>query len=882
MNSKLKKVFSIILITLFLGSYQFTNAISQEDYEEEVVVTIIGSSAYWSINMKGGNITIPELKSVEEDIQGIMDFSLLTIDRTRWNPEFELFLATGYNIIEFEALPDSGIFLKINSDNEQSAQSLADRLSNIFALSFMRYSSVDNTFTFFSNMDFKLIKEKFWEIVPINQGGISRYMSKESFLLEEVPIFGISAKNVDGDFSYSIVIGGLESNVISSSNEFRLTNIMPNINNTKASSSAIRSSIVVNIIGGFITYNNVGEVKNHIENRTAVLSWQLEEEDNFPDIMLDVAQVIPSIVAVREVDRASLNQGDIVSIGIRVKNVGPISSVSLSEIFVNDNWWVNSDVFEFVDGETNRTLGYLAPGAEFTLAYRLRVNTDSSEQIIIPQSSINYIYKIEGGEIKEEVLLNQIFLILNDVKPAISIEALIDSSSPPILGSTIVNLTIKNNGNGVATNLEVEGELRQSLLSGDSWIKSIEISSNDLRDLEETLYWTVSWNEGGENMEARSNSVDIHYYLTGFFIPRFDLIRNIIQNQEGEKIVIIEEVIVINRGSSPLESISIIEELNNGLTFISGNFTFRDEIIKAEYLNLDPGENVTYSYEANLNEPDDNYVIQPAKISVSLRDSIIVHFTEFKILPLGIKIFKNLETTANFAGANISIESRIINMGEIPIFNVELLVEKDPFFELESGKETSSINILNQDEELVLADTATFLEPGKYVSKEATSTFILAGSLISKSSLGKDVEIYEPISAELTYEPKNPIEGQEFIITLKVNNPSNVSVFDINIDPSIPREIQILDGSLRISEDSLNNNTSIIRTARVKVNSPEEVLISQPIIFFTYNDSRFEGTSNSLEINVIDNLLIRYGIPLITIGVIIFITAYFTRKSIIK
>ena len=114
-----------LIITLLLSTiivFPVPSATSQTDYTERISATIIGNTAYWSINMKGGDITIPGLTEIENEISGVSSYKLLTLDSSRWLPEYELFSASGYNVLGFDTITTSGILLIVTSNNLQAAE----------------------------------------------------------------------------------------------------------------------------------------------------------------------------------------------------------------------------------------------------------------------------------------------------------------------------------------------------------------------------------------------------------------------------------------------------------------------------------------------------------------------------------------------------------------------------------------------------------------------------------------------------------------------------------------------------------------------------------------------------------------------------------------
>ena len=445
MMRNLSRVLIIVLLFSTIIVYPIPSAISQTDYTEQISVTVIGNTAHWSINLKGGNITIPGLTEIENDIKGVSNYELLTLDSSKWIPEYEFFSASGYDILGIDTIPTSGIFLTVSSDNLQSAEKVADSLNEFLHLKFTIFSSTGNDYTFYSHIEFSQIQGKMWDAMPIWNGGAATLIDKNLFQFQDIPLFRFTAEKSSDGFTHSLSVGGFNRFAVAQQT-FSLDRIFFGVNETQVSQEASSTIVDVNIIGGFVSYSGKGNVTNFSENKSAKVIQTLEPEDNFPRMRIDVAQVLPSVIITREIQKASLNEGEIATIGVRVRNIAPLGATPISNISINEDWWKDMTEFEFEDGETNRTLGHLAPQGQFTLAYSLRVTSSEVKEIIIPSSIISYSYDVQDEVVTDEAYANDLTLVLNDISPVINIFASVETSNPPILGTIPVNLTIQKIG----------------------------------------------------------------------------------------------------------------------------------------------------------------------------------------------------------------------------------------------------------------------------------------------------------------------------------------------------------------------------------------------------------------------------------------------------
>ena len=252
------------------------------------------------------------------------------------------------------------------------------------------------------------------------------------------------------------------------------------------------------------------------------------------------------------------------------------------------------------------------------------------------------------------------------------------------------------------------------------------------------------------------------------------------------------------------------------------------------------------------------------------------------MLPFGVKILKDLDPPANFVGASISIDAKVINIGSMPIFNVELNTGEDTFSDISEGETTFSAEILKKGEKLGSPQKAMLTSQGQFEALQATVSFTLAGQSFSRSSEARSMSIYSPISAEVVIDSVIPIEGEKFSITLTVSNPSEVIVNDVLVKFTLPPEVRIISGSLDLEGGVLDRDSEITKSAKLIVDKPMTLSIESPIVEFSYAEESLNGTSNSLIIYVGDNIQSRYFIPTLIAVFLILGTTYIARKVLVS
>ena len=890
MSSKVSSVFiAALLITAIFASYT-PLAYSANTYSEELSVDVIGSSIFWMINMKGGNITLAGINGFESIASDVSSYSLSFLDSSNWSPEFELFSNSGYNVLGFDSIPSSGVFLKVKSANYDSAKKLADSLDALLYLSFSSYSSSQGSFTFYSHMDLDLVKDLLWDSVPYQYDGLARILGKDTFFSNTgVPVFKFSGERIGDIFLHAVSIGGLNLNVISTDSQFPIARLFSTINTTKTSPLASESSITVRTYGGLENYVSLGSsnisrstisVTNFPENISSRSVVVVPKGYFFPDMSVELSQSFPSLIATRSFDRGTLNQGDVVTIGVKVRNVAPAGSLSVENITVSDDWWKKSKLFELVDGEFSRSIGHLGAGGDLTLAYRLKLLSSEKGEVTAPASSTYYTYKVDELEVKKSTKFNQQKLILNDIRAVLSIDASIKESYTSIMGITPVNITIRNIGNGHATNLDLDGNLRQSLLSGDVWRLQLNLTSVSLKETSVNKTWSVNWGETGRKESTISNNVMLQYALIGGAIPYFFIDRSVLSSVNGSNNLVNSTLTIFNIGSTTLDRISLKEKMPNNIVFLNGNYSLKNKDLSAQILDLKPGAVKTIRYTGAVSNPDENYLFEPTEISIEQAQSTITRLSQSKLLALGVKVSKNYAPSAHFAGANITVDAKVENKAANPIFQVDFNRGSDSFLRMLDGKSIYSADILGSGKELGSSNRANLVKPGVFGSSEAVVNFTLSGHRESKSSGSYPVTIFTPLSVKLEINPVIPMENEVFNVVITVINNSPVDVKEVNVNINLPTVMQVKTGSLQISSKDIGANMSETREATILVPAPAFLTIASPTVHYVYEGDTLRTISPPVNVTIADNVTTRYLIPLLISAILIVTVSFIARRSI--
>ncbi|MCL4435746.1 MAG: hypothetical protein M1387_03405, partial [Thaumarchaeota archaeon] len=454
--------------------------------------------------------------------------------------------------------------------------------------------------------------------------------------------------------------------------------------------------------------------------------------------------------------------------------------------------------------------------------------------------------------------------------------------SSPILGAIPVNLTIRNAGNGHAANLDVAGNSRQSLLSGETWKLTVKLPSTTISDLKTSGTWTVNFDDGGQRKQATSNSITVYYSLTGSALPNFEITSSATPTVKGSSATINETITVTNKGTTPLNKITLKGTTPAGFTMQSGNYTQQGNTLSAQSTNLANGSKVNYRYTASVPNPDENYVIQPSQVTVESSGLQITRLTDSEVIPLGVKITKTVTPTTYFEGGNVTVDAKVVNKGTVPIYDIVFAVGADTFMNFTNEQTTYTKDAMNKDDVLGGSNRALLVSAGEFNTSEAATRFNIAGHTTTKISNITTVTVYSLVSAAITVNPAIPVEKQQFTATLTVKNPSAVAVKGVNVAVNLPTGLKVTSGSLQVNSEDIGPNSTITKSATIISDNPVDTIIPKPKITFNYGGETFKGASAPADILVRDNSTTRYAIPLAVAVILALATVFIARKTAVS
>ncbi|MGE4595492.1 MAG: hypothetical protein AAEA79_00800, partial [Nitrososphaerales archaeon] len=523
-----KLLLPLLLLLLLTPIISFPNIIAATNYQENLSITTSGDLSYWSINLSDVNASgILSTKS------GINSFEIFHYSHQgSFDTRFDIFTTNGYGLID-SALPQNGAILTINSDSQSNADKFASSISQDLHLGFITYNpntfSQNNIYTYYSYADSEIVVDIFWEIFSNNDPGFNQLLTKQFFNSNRDQIIKLSGKQQSNSLIYSIEFAGTsESAVVDTTpGDFSVQGsvIDPlalfSVKSINASNLSTKSTINIQTFGsiinsGDINSKNISDVSfalnQDVDNIQSELIIDLSRDSSFNStILLDYYPPVLSVV--RVIDKTSGSDGDTIESRITFTNLSPvIGGHSIREVIFVDDWW--TDDFTLLEPGENDTVRHLVPGESRTLSKLLQINTFESTIIETSPEDIKFEYKFKMGddEFSKITSSNDLFIQLNDVRPALIVNSLYNNSYVSMHDNFLSQLEIKNLGSRSAydVSIELNDELFKtfdSIAPSSFEILELNVSRHDYLFNTNTYEWKITWSDGVDLYTVFSNPV---------------------------------------------------------------------------------------------------------------------------------------------------------------------------------------------------------------------------------------------------------------------------------------------------------------------------------------------------------------------------------------
>src|SRR5487761_1155853 len=845
---------------------------SSPNYSESLSLYLTSAETFWQAGFSGGNITISSL-SVPSSITS---FSITLTQYQKWNSQFEIFTKNGFALLgTFEPLPD-GAILTVNTTSSADAATLASSLSQMFALAFTPYTSSSSSFAFISPLNFQTeLHVYFWKLVPSAYHGFASQFSEAQVETSDLGFYKISySAGV-----YSISIGGLKPLI---STAFSLYTQLGTSQNFTYSSLASSSSVAVYVLGGLISQSN-STFTNHLNNFSASMFEGSSGASNVkvPNLNATLDFSFPTIVASRSIANLNPATNDNVTVLISINNVSPSGTPAANDVSVNDSWiYTHSNAFKITQGKPSGDQN-LSSGQSMTIPYAFNVLPAASGNYTIPPIPVSYNFNLGNKTLTSQVFLNTETLTINGTGPAVEAVASVSSGSFQSGQPISTNITVTNEGTNTAFNLQAAGQTKASLLQGQKWSFVSATPTFPLTQTNATVSYTASWQDAGHNTRtAETNTMTPVFSFASPGSPASSLSKAVVFFKNSNSVNV--TLTVTDNSGVSISNLTVSDSLPQGMTFAKsyepGSLRFSAGLVSANISSLVASASANFTYALSVTNTNENYVFLPANVSSVWNNVTVVHFSQGVGLPLGVSASKAFSPSAGFQGSTVSVQVGIANEGTLPIYEVSLNTTGDSFLAL-SGNAGSFKNVLPSGSSMNSTLNANLTgAPGVYNSSSSAATFIFAGSNQTATSNSFRVTIFQDLQGQMSVLSSKIEEDHNIEIMIEISNPSNVTVSNVTYSMSLPNNLNLVSGVETFQISSLIANGTYKNNITLTTNLPEQYNLNGGTLKFQFNGQTLQGQAAGLSLNIVDDLTLRYGIPVLIGLAIVLATLFYVRK----
>ena len=904
-----KLLLPLLLLLLLTPIISFPNIIAATNYQENLSITTSGDLSYWSINLSDVNAS-----GVLSTKSGIDSFEIFHYSHQgSFDTRFDIFTTNGYGLID-SALPQNGAILTINSDSQSNADKFASSISQDLHLGFITYNpntfSQNNIYTYYSYADSEIVVDIFWEIFSNNDPGFNQLLTKQFFNSNRDQIIKLSGKQQSNSLIYSIEFAGTsESAVVDTTpGDFSVQGsvIDPlalfSVKSINASNLSTKSTINIQTFGSIINSGDINSknisgvsfaLNQDIDNIQSELIIDLSSDSSFNStILLDYYPPVLSVV--RVIDKTSGSDGDTIESRITFTNLSPvIGGHSIREVIFVDDWW--TDDFILLEPGENDTVRHLVPGESRTLSKLLQINTFESTIIETSPEDIKFEYKFKMGddEFSKITSSNDLFIQLNDVRPALIVNSLYNNSYVSMHDNFLSQLEIKNLGSRSAydVSIELNDELFKtfdSIAPSSFEILELNVSRQDYLFNTNTYEWKITWSDGVDLYTVSSNPVylinDYNLYVKPVFNSPEIVVDKISEIPidgvwQDELQVILR---ITNNGNEDLTNLHLVDVIPLSVMYSSGgdNMTKLNNRLEANIPLLKPGNSSTFIYYIKY-DSSDNILLTPTSVDLVYHGKDYRTFSDSIVLPTAINIDKYININSAIVGYNFTISVDFANNGGLFLFDVQINGNDFEYVVIDGNQwnERSSLEIDG------IMNYEYLISSNNEVNRnllQAWGEFTLGGKSMRIFTSQIPVNISHTPIVTISTIPEEILDNQEIELIITIDNPSKIPLKSISIIPGIIDNLEILDESIFTEIDQLDPGDSIELKTKAKSLTPGKQMIFHPQI-----SHKFMGQSIFVDVEqfstlVSEELVNRY-LPSIAISLVVLLaTVYFTNKLVIR
>lgn len=871
---------------------------AQSSYTEKLNVYLAGSDALWYFTF--GGINGSGHLSALESTPGLNWYNVTAINTAGWQSDFQVFGPRGYNLLPVPYVTPSGMFLTVGADTYGDASAAAAALDSYLLTDFVSMSNGTGTYAFYSPVSFSaLVPLTLLKFLPTADGGFAAAISASSFVSTPSPFVVLEGVKSSSGFDHSLVVGSIDYSAISSTGTpALLTYFGATVSTLAAANNSASSTIQVNALDGTLVSTDAATVTNNNAAFTGSYALSLAPGKHISGINATVTEQPAPLLAYRSIDVGVLRNGGDLAVTLTFSDLS--SSEPIANLTYSDTWWNGTGAFKFLSGVDGLTTGTLSAGTTSTPVYRLEYTGSAVGPFTIPASVVSYSYVSNGKTFNATATLNPITLSLGvDEAVVYAVVTPEGSLNQPYGATESLNITVVNVGTLPASSVVVAGKTISGLAAktastpGGSATVSVNQSASSVTDVNVTRSYSVTYQDpSGTNLQATTNVIsDVFSHRamqTGF--PQLTLTDSISPLSAS----VTNLTITIDASNLGLANVTSFKAagtlpagLGCGVTRGKG-ISCSGGQVTVSYASLNKSTAAHPSISFNVTTPA-NYLILPFTFQGVTSGEAVTGMSNLLAAPVGVQLTKAFTPAQLFGGMSSTVTANAINRGPMTIYNVTVSTTADSFDSL-----ASAATLSNKAGSVAPGGNVTFSYPvstaqtyGNLSAAAVSGVFYFGGTQFSQAGARASVEVYQPLSVNITTTPATPEEGKTFTITIQIDNPSGVAVNNVNFTLPVPlgltlsgvQNAQVSSRTLRVELSQLNAGANATASATAVAGSGITVPFSNAKLTFSYSGVTVSGVvPTSTGIAIAENVTTRYVIPTALVLIVMLGVALYLRR----
>lgn len=872
-----------------------TTASTGTPFSHRLDVYVAGTSDFWMATISPVNATKPGVLAAES-VPGVTAYELSALKTSSATAETQLFWGSGYDLLHYPFIPNSGIFLNVTATSEAAASQAAAGFNQYVGSSFELIGTSGQNYTFFSTGDFTLAGEIIYSTtVPSAEKGLASISSAFSLAADPTPTVILTGVKSGSSFVHTVSFGSMQKSAVASNSSLTLGKAL-NIANDSilAAASPGSTTVAIHLLDGLISTKDAATVSNDVQSFSSSYVFNVPAGTRFrPNVT--VLQDPPVLTATRLVSPGSQVQNGLLSVTILLRNTGETGTIS--NISMNDSWWTSfPSLFTLSAGTSTVSVPSLAAGQNASQVYVLRVTSAASQTFVVPSAPVTYSYSAGGAgnvTVSDKTTTNQVEVRVNDPGPALSIIAGGDVSSGAAFGtSSHYVVTVKNSGDAPALSLRVDNFTVETLVQGSTWTFNTSLPLTNLVNRNFTRTFAVSYlAPDGTQGTLTSNLDEVVLSHAGVLLPLTTLdYASSLSPSVLARGTANATYTLTNSGTAAADTVTVSQPFVSGVTctvVVKGNATCGSSSLSISTSSLGVGSNVIG--QVTMAFGSDNYMNFPATVTTTYHGLTLGTRGGGYVLPAGVTVQRADSPNPLFQGQNDTVKLSIVNNGARPVYNMSVSTQPDGFDQAVSGALFKLYPVVNASSALGFNYTVNVVTPGNHTTAAIALSYAFAGFVASYNVYPNNVEVYHAVQATTTVKPSIPVEGHEFSLGVSVVNPSAANVTDIALSIPLPPGVVTANSSsgmelrghtLYVDIPSLEAGATSTHFIALKSAADGTFAFGTGSLTFHFLGDTIKGIVSSPAIVVGADLLLRYELPIAGAVVITVLVAFYMRRKL--